>query len=186
MAEEEGKIDLSSPYYLGSGDQPGNLITHVILQNDNYLVWSRAMTLARRKFVFIDGAITKPTTKSTSLNWDAINSKLVSWILRSVDSKLTSTLPYFDDTNGPRLQQIRVEITTCRQTKTMSVDDYYNKLIGLLMNTHDSSLFTTVLVARDGYVEKSKPYRHRNLADVKNGGKKEVGKRRREAKHYPR
>ncbi|GAA0142383.1 hypothetical protein LIER_42720 [Lithospermum erythrorhizon] len=106
------------------------------------------MTLAlkaRRKFVFIDGTITKPTTKRTLLNWDIVNSMLVSWILRSMDSKLTYTLPYFEDAklfwdylakrfsvaNGPRLQQIWAAITACRQTKTMSVDDYYNKLMGL-------------------------------------------------------
>ncbi|GAA0184932.1 hypothetical protein LIER_32220 [Lithospermum erythrorhizon] len=34
MEEVDGKIDPASPYFLGSGDQPGNLITHVILQKD--------------------------------------------------------------------------------------------------------------------------------------------------------
>ncbi|GAA0141525.1 hypothetical protein LIER_02651 [Lithospermum erythrorhizon] len=56
--EEFEKIDTSSPYYLGSGDQPGNLLTHVFLHHDNYSGWSRAMTTAlkaRRKFVFVDG-----------------------------------------------------------------------------------------------------------------------------------
>uniref|UniRef100_A0A803MTZ3 Retrotransposon Copia-like N-terminal domain-containing protein n=1 Tax=Chenopodium quinoa TaxID=63459 RepID=A0A803MTZ3_CHEQI len=37
---EDGKIDPSSPFYLGAGE-PGNLITHVILKNDSYLAWSR-------------------------------------------------------------------------------------------------------------------------------------------------
>lgn len=46
MSEDEGKIDHTFPYYLDSGDQPGNLITHVILTGDNYIAWSRAITLA--------------------------------------------------------------------------------------------------------------------------------------------
>lgn len=43
--EVEGKIDPSSPYYLASGDQPGNLITHVLLLGDNHFAWSRAIDL---------------------------------------------------------------------------------------------------------------------------------------------
>uniref|UniRef100_A0A803MNM4 Retrotransposon Copia-like N-terminal domain-containing protein n=1 Tax=Chenopodium quinoa TaxID=63459 RepID=A0A803MNM4_CHEQI len=44
----DGKIDPSSPFYLGAGDQPGNLITHVTLKEDNYLAWSKAITLSMR------------------------------------------------------------------------------------------------------------------------------------------
>ena len=43
---EEHKLDPASPFYLRSGDQPGNLITHVILKGDNYLAWARAITLS--------------------------------------------------------------------------------------------------------------------------------------------
>lgn len=54
------KIDPISPFYLGSGDQTGNLITHVLLFGDNYVAWARAITLslkARRKFGFLDAII---------------------------------------------------------------------------------------------------------------------------------
>lgn len=34
-------------------------------------------------------------------------------------------------TNGPRLQQLRSAIADCKQTKTMTVEDYYSKLVGL-------------------------------------------------------
>ncbi|XP_048501481.1 uncharacterized protein LOC125497827 [Beta vulgaris subsp. vulgaris] len=145
---EEGKIDPAHPYYLGAGDQPGNLITHLVLKGDNYLVWSRAITLSlrpRRKFVFVDGTITKPTKKKKLLDWEKVNSMLVSWLLRSLDTKLAATVPYFEevkklwdyleqrfcDSNGPRLQQLRSQITDCKQTKGMSVEDYYTKLMGL-------------------------------------------------------
>ncbi|KAL2937519.1 Thiazole synthase [Bienertia sinuspersici] len=45
---EDGKLHTSSPFYLGAGDQPGNLITQVVLKGDNYLAWSRAITLSLR------------------------------------------------------------------------------------------------------------------------------------------
>uniref|UniRef100_A0A803LHY3 Retrotransposon Copia-like N-terminal domain-containing protein n=1 Tax=Chenopodium quinoa TaxID=63459 RepID=A0A803LHY3_CHEQI len=68
---DEGKLDPSSPFYLGAGDQPGNLITHVVLKPDNYLAWSRAITLSlksRRKYGFIDGTISKPPEKKKLLD----------------------------------------------------------------------------------------------------------------------
>ena len=89
----EGKIDPSSPFYLGAGDQPGNLITHVVLKGDNYLAWSRAITLSlksRRKLGFVDGTISKPSEKKKLIDWETVNSMLVSWLLRFIDSKLAS------------------------------------------------------------------------------------------------
>ncbi|KAL2930792.1 Retrovirus-related Pol polyprotein from transposon RE1 [Bienertia sinuspersici] len=70
---------------------------------------------------------------------------LVSWILRAVDPKLATTIPYFEEakkiwdylekryciSSGRRLQQLRAAITGCQQTKAMSVEDYYTKLMGL-------------------------------------------------------
>ncbi|KAL2931658.1 Retrovirus-related Pol polyprotein from transposon RE1 [Bienertia sinuspersici] len=141
-------IDPSSPYYLGSGDQPGNSITHVLFKNDNYVAWSRAITLslkARRKFVFIDGSLPKPTDAKTLLDWETVHSMLVSWILRSIDPKLAESIPFHDDAkllwkylerhfcvaNGPRIQQLRAQISDCRQSKSMSIEVYYTKLLGL-------------------------------------------------------
>ena len=143
----EGKIDPSSPFYLGAGDQPGNLITYVVLKGDNYLAWSRAITLSlksRRKFGFVDGTISKPSEKKKILDWETVNSMLVSWLLRSIDSKLASSIPYFEEAkrlwdylekrfcvaNGLRLQQLRFSITNCKQLKNMTVEDYYTKLMG--------------------------------------------------------
>ncbi|XP_075504517.1 uncharacterized protein LOC142541957 [Primulina tabacum] len=145
---DDGKIDPNSPYYLGSGDQPGNMITHVILSTKNYIAWARAIKLslkARRKFVFVDGTITKPTEKKKQLDWDTVNSMLVSWITRTPDPKLAASIPFQDEAkrlwdylekrfcvaNCPRLQQLRADITNCRQISNMSIDDYYTHLMGL-------------------------------------------------------
>lgn len=141
-------IDPSSPYYLESGDQPRNSITHVILKNDNYVAWSRAITLslkARRKFVFIDGSLPKPTDSKTLLDWETVHSMLVFWILRSVDPKIAESIPYHDDAcllwsylerrfcvaNGPRIKQLRAQISDCRQSKDMSIEVYFTKLMNL-------------------------------------------------------
>lgn len=141
------KLDASSPFYLGSGDQPGNLITHAVLTGDNYVAWARAITLslkARRKFGFLDGTIDKPTDSTKLLDWEIVNSIIVSWLLRSMHTKIASSLPFHDEArqlwtylerrfctaNGPRLQQLRLAITTCCQTKTMTVDEYFNCLMG--------------------------------------------------------
>lgn len=146
--EDDSKLDPSSPFYLGSGYQRGNLITHVVLRGDNYLSWSRAMTLAlkaRRKFGFVDGTITKPSDKKQLLDWETVNFMLVSWMLRSMEPKLASILPYHDNAqqlwntqakkfripNGARLQQLRAAIIDCKQEKGMSVEDYHAKLLGL-------------------------------------------------------
>ncbi|XP_056686134.1 uncharacterized protein [Spinacia oleracea] len=145
----DGKIDPASPYYLSSGDQPGIVITDVLLRGgNNYMAWARAMQLSlqsRRKFVFVNGTITQPTEKEKQLDWVTVNSMLVSWMLRSMEPKIASSIPYHDNAkklwdflakkyciaNGPRLQQLRSEITTCKQAKGMSMEDYYATLIGL-------------------------------------------------------
>lgn len=124
MAEDDGKIDASSPFFLCSGDQPGNFITRVVLKGkDNYLAWSRVITLSlksRRKFGFVDGTITKPKQESRLLDWETNNSMIVSWILRTMTSKVAISIPYmveakplwdcldkrFCVSTGPRLQQI--------------------------------------------------------------------------------
>ncbi|XP_021742499.1 uncharacterized protein LOC110708630 [Chenopodium quinoa] len=143
----EDKIDSASPFYPGSGDQPGNLISHVILKGDNYLAWSRAITLSlksRRKFGFVDGTINKPAEKKKLLDWETVNSMLVSWVLRAIEPKIAASIPYFEEvkklwdylekrfceSSGPRLQQLRAAITNCKQTKAMSIEEYYTTLMG--------------------------------------------------------
>lgn len=52
-------------YFLGSNDNPGNLITPIQLKDDNFDEWSRAIWMslnAKRKLGFLDGTIPKPTT----------------------------------------------------------------------------------------------------------------------------
>ena len=63
--------DVSSPYHLYPNDNPGALITSVLLTNENYSEWStelRNSLQAKQKIGFIDGTISKqPTTALTYL-----------------------------------------------------------------------------------------------------------------------
>ncbi|KMS96641.1 hypothetical protein BVRB_8g201040 [Beta vulgaris subsp. vulgaris] len=58
------KLDPSSPYFIGSHDGPGNVITPIVFRGDNYEEWCRSIRLslmARRKFELVEGTISKPT-----------------------------------------------------------------------------------------------------------------------------
>ena len=145
--KEEWNVTITSPFYLGSGDQPGNMITHVIFTGDNYVAWARAMTLSlrvRRKYDFIEGTIIKPIEPMVVLDWDIVHSMIISWILRSMDTKIVGTIPMhenasdlwlylerrFSVANGPRIHQLKTDISECKQTSSMTVDEYYSKLLG--------------------------------------------------------
>ncbi|KAJ0091648.1 hypothetical protein Patl1_14686 [Pistacia atlantica] len=94
----------TSPYYLSTSDNPGNIITQVQLKGDNYDEWARAMrtTLrAKKKFGFIDGTIAKEL-------WNDIKKR-------------------FSVGNGPRIQQLKTELARCKQ-QGMAVVSYYGKL----------------------------------------------------------
>ncbi|XP_056685715.1 uncharacterized protein [Spinacia oleracea] len=150
----DDKIEPSSPFYLSAGDQPSNLITHVVLKGkDNYLAWSRAITLSlksRRKYGFVNGTVPKPKDEAKLLDWVTKNSMIVAWILKTMAPKVAISIPYMEEarplweylekrfcvSTGPRLQQLRGRITKCRQTKGMSIEDYYNLLMGLYDDLH--------------------------------------------------
>ena len=54
---------VSSPYYLHPSDNPGALITLVLLAHNNYSEWSTELPnslQAKQKTGFIDGTIPKP------------------------------------------------------------------------------------------------------------------------------
>lgn len=52
-------------YFLGSNDNPGNIIMQVQLRGENYDEWARAIRTslkAKRKLGFEDGTVPKPTS----------------------------------------------------------------------------------------------------------------------------
>ena len=137
----------SSPYYLHPSDNPGALITSVLLTHENYTEWStelRNSLQAKQKTGFIDGTIPKPEDDPDLSRWLAANSMIVGWIRTSIDSKIRSTVTHvpeaqklweslrfrFSVKNGTRLHQLQDEITNCKQNG-QTVLDYYGRLTKL-------------------------------------------------------
>ena len=75
--------NLQSPYYLCSSDHPGNVISPVILDSDNYANRSRVLTNAlksKHKFGFVNGDIAKPNDASPDGHaWEKCNSMVIAW-----------------------------------------------------------------------------------------------------------
>lgn len=64
----------ASPYYLHPSDNPGVLITSVLLKGDNYSEWATELSnsiQAKQKLGFINGTIAKPTTEPDLTRWQA-------------------------------------------------------------------------------------------------------------------
>ena len=113
-----------SPCYLGCGDQPKSLITRIMLSSDNFVTSFTAMTLSLRahhKFGYIIGTNEKPTGAKQLYDRNTVHTMMVSWLLRSIDSKLASTILFYHNAkelwtylekrfciaNGPHIQQLR-------------------------------------------------------------------------------
>ncbi|XP_013613663.1 PREDICTED: uncharacterized protein LOC106319820 [Brassica oleracea var. oleracea] len=137
----------TSPYYLHPSDNPGALITSVLLKGDNYTECATELSnsiQAKQKLGFINGTIAKPTTEPDLTRWLATNSMLVGWIRTSIDPKIRSTVTFvpeahklwenlqrrFSVKNGVRIHQVRDSINTCQQTG-QSVIEYYGRLTKL-------------------------------------------------------
>ncbi|RVW82461.1 Retrovirus-related Pol polyprotein from transposon RE2 [Vitis vinifera] len=139
------KREMNSPFFLGTGDRPGDFITPTRSRGDNYDDWASDIQLAleaRRKFEFLEGTITGPQPPYTQSDWNTVNAMLVSWITNTIDPEVKSTLSKFRDAkrlwehlkqryamvNGPRIQQLKTSIAKCEQSKSMSVTTYYGQL----------------------------------------------------------
>ncbi|KAK9714381.1 hypothetical protein RND81_06G090100 [Saponaria officinalis] len=139
------KIEPSSAFFLGPQDRPSDFITPVRLKLNNFDDWSHAVCVAlrsRSKFVFLNGTIKSPKAPATQDDWETVHCMLVSWLMNTIDPEVKSILSNYDDAkrlwdglherfslvNGPRIQQLKSEITNCIQTPTMTVAVYYGKL----------------------------------------------------------
>jgi LTR polyprotein gag-polypeptide-like protein len=100
MAKEDeyssSQPNMDLEYHLGSSDHPRIVITPVKLKGPNYDEWAKAVRralIAKWKFGFVDGMITKPSMGSSKhKHWVAVNSMLVSWITNTLDDGLRSTI----------------------------------------------------------------------------------------------
>ncbi|CAN7058278.1 unnamed protein product [Brassica rapa subsp. trilocularis] len=85
VTERAGDSTTVTPYSLFSSDNPGAMITSVMLTGENYNEWSletlNALS-AKKKNGFIDGSIAKPSTAGADLeSWISVNSMVVGWLM---------------------------------------------------------------------------------------------------------
>lgn len=88
MSEMNTRVEIRrwtiSPYDLSSSDNPGSLISQLLLKGSNYSEWSGNLKMAlraRKKFGFVHGTIPKPSKDSGDLeDWWTNNALVMSWI----------------------------------------------------------------------------------------------------------
>lgn len=99
VGKVEWHVAVSSPYYLGSGGHPGNTITHVIFTGDNYVAWVRHDNISPcSPEVRLCGWVNSKTHRTgcdTRLGHRTLDD--VSWLLRSMDSRIAGTIPLHDN-----------------------------------------------------------------------------------------
>ncbi|KAB2015997.1 hypothetical protein ES319_D08G065700v1 [Gossypium barbadense] len=89
----------------------------------------RTTLRAKKKFKSIDGTIEQLDVDFSEFeDWWTVNSMMVSWMLNIIEPTLRSTINYMDIAkdlwedikerlsiaNGPRVQQIKVELANCK------------------------------------------------------------------------
>jgi len=145
---EKAEVSPLTPYSLHSSDNPGALITPVMLNGENYNLWANEMLnalQAKRKVGFVNGTVKKPSSESSDYeNWVAVNSMVIGWIRTSIDVKLKSSVTFVSEAsqlwsglkqrfsvgNKVQIHQIKAQQAACRQ-EGQSVLEYYGRLCTL-------------------------------------------------------
>ncbi|KAL2932425.1 putative dipeptidase A [Bienertia sinuspersici] len=97
------------------------------------------------------------------LDWEIVNTMLVSWMFRSMDTKVSASIPYFDEAktlsdylekrfcvaNGLRLQQLIASIIDCKQSHYTTITNCYSRLFLYMMILLDLNLFMGALIDRE-------------------------------------
>lgn len=143
-------ITNTSPYYLGSSDNPGTPLVAATLKGENYRNWARSMRTALRaksKLGFIDGTIRKPAKNNPDFyNWEKADSMVMAWIINAVDPALHGSISHastardiwedleerFAQTNAPRIHQLWRMLCLMEHEPDMTVTEYYTQFKSLL------------------------------------------------------
>ncbi|KAL5552502.1 hypothetical protein UlMin_039903 [Ulmus minor] len=149
--------DSSNPYFLHHFDNPGLVLVSQSLISENYASWSRAMLIAlsvKNKLGFVDGSIPKPAGTYPNLSsWIRNNNIVISWILNSISKEISASIIFsvsayeiwldlkdrFQQSNGPRIFQLRRELMNHVQDQNSLISHYQMEYImSFLMGLHDS------------------------------------------------
>ena len=139
--------DPNSPYYLTSADHPGNVISPVILNGENYSNWVRIVInvlKSKQKYCLVDGSLSKPTSDSLEVHvWEKNNSMVIAWLYNVIDKSLHESVAYvekaseiwkdlkerYSQNNEIRIHQLWQEITLIKQGN-LTLSEYFTKLKG--------------------------------------------------------
>ncbi|XP_042961358.1 uncharacterized protein LOC122296040 [Carya illinoinensis] len=136
--------DSSSPYYLHPSDNPGSLLVSEIFAGDNYIAWSRSITIAltvKNTIAFIGGSITAPPT-TQHLNhtvWLHANNLVLSWLMNSISKDIRNSLLYVASvvdrwnelktrylrSDGPRIFHLEKSLN-CINRGSSSITEYFS------------------------------------------------------------
>ncbi|XP_073265499.1 uncharacterized protein [Populus alba] len=141
--------DSSSCYYLHPSDNPGALLVSEIFAGDNYIAWSRSMTIAltvKNKISFIDGSLKQPNTNNQLLRvaWLRSNNLVLSWLMNSIAKDIRSSLLYFTSafdiweelrvrylrSDGPRVFSLEKSLSSISQN-SKTITDYFSEFKSL-------------------------------------------------------
>ncbi|KAM1588797.1 hypothetical protein FF1_027828 [Malus domestica] len=96
--EATSSSNTPSPSIIHGEINPNLRLCSVLLNEFNYLPWSRAISLAlggRLKLGYVNGSIEAPQPSSTSYGaWHANDQLVMSWILNSMEPKLSELFSY--------------------------------------------------------------------------------------------
>ncbi|XP_017413157.1 uncharacterized protein LOC108324738 [Vigna angularis] len=99
--DKDPSQNLSSPYYLHPGENPGLVLVTPPLNGTNYHSWSTGMKRAllfKNKVKFINGDITKPTQNESIFDaWERCNMMVITWITNTLTPQIRQSTIYIDN-----------------------------------------------------------------------------------------
>lgn len=162
----------TNPYFLHPSDNPGALITPVILKGDNYSEWVTEFwnsLQAKQKIGFLDGTISKPSMNPNLARWASANSMIVGWIRTSIDPTVWSTVSHVPDAfqlweslkhrfsvkNSVRKHLLEDEMNNCKQNGE-TVLCYFGRLSKLWEELHNFKSFYTCTCEASAHIDKER------------------------------
>uniref|UniRef100_A0A803P5H6 Retrotransposon Copia-like N-terminal domain-containing protein n=1 Tax=Cannabis sativa TaxID=3483 RepID=A0A803P5H6_CANSA len=141
--------DLSNPYFLSNGDNPGAvLVPKILTGSENYSTWRRSMMIAlvaRKKIRFINGKLPQREKDDEDYDsWCRCNSTVISWILHAISGEIADSILYhdnaaeiwdelherFNEKNAPRIFEAKKMMQSLTQGSN-TVTTYFTRLKSL-------------------------------------------------------
>ncbi|CAH9146643.1 unnamed protein product [Cuscuta epithymum] len=137
-------IDSMSPYFIQSGDKPGDVFVTSLLRDGNYGDWLDEMSnalYAKNKFGFVNGDIPMPESGSPYLPyWKRANAMVKGWLNSSMELELRQSVKFktareiwedleerFGKESAPRVYELRTLLGETRQDG-QSISAYFSRL----------------------------------------------------------